>query len=238
MLEQEFQLLPLDFPITFSGVGGTWTMQDALTLGSTRTLTMTNGTLNFNGFAVSTNSFATGAGTKNITFNGSTLTVVGSGATAFNNANPTGFTTTAGTGTGVISMNSASAKTFVGGGSTYNCTLQNAGAGALTVTGNNTFTTISNSVQPTTFTFESGSTQTVTNWSVNGTAGNLVTINATSTSQASLSKSSGVVTSNYLNLQYSNATGGATWYALNSVDSGNNTGWNGVGSSSSFLMLF
>jgi hypothetical protein len=135
-------------------------------------------------------------------------------------------------------MNSASAKTFVGGGSTYNCTLQNAGAGALTVTGNNTFTTISNSVQPTTFTFESGSTQTVTNWSVNGTAGNLVTINATSTSQASLSKSSGVVTSNYLNLQYSNATGGATWYALNSVDSGNNTGWNGVGSSSSFLMLF
>jgi len=220
----------------FNGVGGTWSLSDALTL--TLTTTLTNGTLNLGGFAVSTSSFATGAGTKNITFNSSTLTVVGSGATAFNNANPTGFTTTAGTGTGVISMNSASAKTFVGGGSTYNCTLQNAGAGALTVTGNNTFTTISNSVQPTTFTFGSGSTQTVTNWSVNGTAGNLVTINATSTSQASLSKSSGVVTSNYLDLQYSNATGGATWYALNSLDSGNNTGWNGVGSSSSFLMLF
>jgi hypothetical protein len=34
-----------DRPFTFNGVGGTWTMQDALTLGSTRALTMTNGTL-------------------------------------------------------------------------------------------------------------------------------------------------------------------------------------------------
>ena len=31
--------------ITFDGIGGTWAMQDALTLGSTRALTMTNGTL-------------------------------------------------------------------------------------------------------------------------------------------------------------------------------------------------
>ena len=35
----------IDNPVTFDGVGGTWTMQDALTLGSTRTLTLTNGTL-------------------------------------------------------------------------------------------------------------------------------------------------------------------------------------------------
>jgi hypothetical protein len=34
-----------DRPFTFNGVGGTWTMQDALTLGSARALTMTNGTL-------------------------------------------------------------------------------------------------------------------------------------------------------------------------------------------------
>ena len=35
----------LNFPVTFNGVGGTWAMQDALTLGSTRALTMTDGTL-------------------------------------------------------------------------------------------------------------------------------------------------------------------------------------------------
>lgn len=37
--------LTIDNPITFDGIGGTWAMQDALTLGSTQTLTMTNGTL-------------------------------------------------------------------------------------------------------------------------------------------------------------------------------------------------
>jgi hypothetical protein len=215
-----------DFPISINAVGATVQPQDTFVMGATRNLTLANGTFDLNGKSVTLGTLSTSAGTKNITFNGSTLVIAGSGATAFNNANPTGFTTTAGTGTGVISMTSASAKTFVGGGSAYNCTLRNGGAGALTVTGSNTFTTIDNSVQPTTFTFESGSTQTVTNWSVSGTAGNLVTINATSTTPATLSKSSGTVTSNYLDLRYSTAAGGAFWYALNSVDSGNNTGWN------------
>ena len=35
----------LDFPVTFNGIGGTFACQDALTLGSTRALTLTNGTL-------------------------------------------------------------------------------------------------------------------------------------------------------------------------------------------------
>jgi hypothetical protein len=34
-----------DFPVTFNGVGGTFVLQDALTLGSTQPLTLTNGTL-------------------------------------------------------------------------------------------------------------------------------------------------------------------------------------------------
>jgi len=50
----------LDFPVTFDGIGGTWTMQDALTLGSTRTLTLTNGTLRLkNGTTSTVGSFAT-----------------------------------------------------------------------------------------------------------------------------------------------------------------------------------
>jgi hypothetical protein len=35
----------LDFPITFNGVGGVWACQDALTQGSTRAFTITNGTV-------------------------------------------------------------------------------------------------------------------------------------------------------------------------------------------------
>jgi len=47
-------------PITFDGVGGTWTMQDALTLSSTRALTMTNGTLKLKAGTTNTvGSFAT-----------------------------------------------------------------------------------------------------------------------------------------------------------------------------------
>jgi hypothetical protein len=37
----------LDFPVTFNGIGGTMEMADALTLGSTRTLTLSNGTIKF-----------------------------------------------------------------------------------------------------------------------------------------------------------------------------------------------
>jgi len=47
-----------------------------------------------------------------------------------------------------------------------------------------------------------------------------------SAGQATLSKSSGTVSVDYLSIQDSNATGGATWTAgANSVDAGNNTGW-------------
>jgi hypothetical protein len=219
-------------PIGIDSPSGTLTLQDALTISraGAGALTLTNGTLDLNGFtltlsAAASATFLTATGTKNLTFNAGTLVIAASGTTAFNNAVPTGFTTTAGTGTGVISLTSASAKTFVGGGSTYNCTLQNSGAGALTVSGSNTFTTIANSVQPTTFTFTSGTTQTVTNFNVSGTAGNLVTIGASTTSAATLSKASGTVNSSYLSLSYSTATGGATWNALNSTDGGNNSGW-------------
>jgi hypothetical protein len=155
-----------------------------------------------------------------------TLVARNSTTTAWNNATPTNFTTTAGTGTGKISMTGATAKTFVGGGSTYNCTLSNDGAGALTVTGSNTFTTIANGVQPTTFTFTAGTTTTVTNWNVSGTSGNLVTIGSATAASHTLSKASGIVVSNYLSISRSTATGGATWYAqTTSVDGGNNSGW-------------
>ena len=165
-----------------------------------------------------------------------TWTITGSGATAWNCATSTNLTVT---GTGVISMSSASAKTFAGGNVTTWPVLRNAGAGALTISGNNTFTTIENTVQPTTFTFTSGTTQTVTNFNVNGSFGNLVTINSSSAgSQATLSKPSGTVVSNYVSIRDSNATGGAAWIANFSTNVSNNTGWGFIGSGGgSFLSI-
>ena len=195
-------------------------------MGSTRTATLTNGTLDLFGKTLTVGTaFTTAIGTKNLTFNGGTLVCPDPNTTSFNNAVPTGFTTTAGTGVGAISMTAATTKTFVGGGSTFNCTLQNAGAGALTITGSNTFTSISNSVQPTTFTFTAATTTTVTNWNVNGTAGNLVTIGSATAASHTLSKASGTVSSDYLSISRSTATGGASWYAgANSTNGGNNSG--------------
>lgn len=217
-----------DCPVTFNGVGGTWQLADNFTIGATRTTTLTNGTLNLNGNTLSAGiSFATGSGTKNLTFNGGTILCPGTTSTAFNNANPTNFTTTAGTGVGKISMSGATAKTFVGAGSTYNCTLENAGAGALTISGSNTFNDIDNSVQPTTFTFTAGTTTTVTNFSVSGTVGNVVTINSTGAA-FTLSKSSGTVSVSYCTISNSTATGGASWQAYTTngnTDGTGNTGW-------------
>jgi hypothetical protein len=218
----------MDFPVNFNGVGGTWQLQDALTLGSTRRVTFTNGTVDLNGFTLTSGTGSTASGTKNITFNGGTLLLSGSGVTAWNNAQPSNFTTTAGTGTGAISMTSASAKTFVGGGSTYNCNLNQGGAGNLTITGSNTFNDITNSVQPATILFTAGTTQTVSDFTLSGTAGNLIIIDSTTASQFTLSKASGTVSVSFVDVRDSNATGGSSWQAFTAngnVNGGNNTGW-------------
>ena len=217
----------IDWPLTFNGVGGTWKLQDALTMGSTRALTHTNGTLDLNGLTLTVgSSYTTATGTKNLTFNAGTLVCPEASATAFNNAVPTGFSTTAGTGTGAISMTAATAKTFVGGGSTFNCTLNQGGAGALTITGANTFTNIANTVQPASVLFTAATTNTFTNFNLNGSAGNLITIGSVTAASHTLSKASGAVSVDYVSISRSTATGGATWTAgSNSVDGGNNTGW-------------
>lgn len=216
----------MDFPLTFNGAGATWVLQDAMTIGSTRTLTHTEGTLNLNGRTLTVGSYTTAAGTKNLTFNGGTLVVVGASASAFNNAAPTGFTTTAGTGTGTISLTAATAKGFAGGGSTFNCTLNQGGAGALTVTGANTFNNITNTVQPASVLFTAGTTNTFNSFSLSGTPGNFITLASDTAATHTLSKATGTVSVNYLSITNSTATGGAIWDAgLDSINGGGNTGW-------------
>jgi hypothetical protein len=171
-----------DFPVTINGASGTVTLNDSLTVGSTRLTTLTNGNLDLNGFTYTTGTFSTAAGTKGIIFDGGTFIVTGSGATAFNNANPTGFTTSAGTGSGTISLTSATAKTFVGGSFTYNATLSHNGTGALTITGNNTFDDLSSPItssSATSLILTAGTTQNLGNFSAAGQATRLLSINST-----------------------------------------------------------
>jgi len=110
----------IDYPVTFDGIGGIWACQDALTLGSTRALTITNGTVQL----------------------------------------------------------------------------------------------------------KSGTTSTVGSFVTSGTNQKYLS-STTAGTQATLSQASGTNSVSYLTIQDSNATGGATFYAIDptNVDAGNNTGW-------------
>lgn len=154
---------------------GSVVLQDNFSLGASQTLTLTQGTLDLNSRTLAAQNFSSSnSNTRVIAFGtGGGITLSGSG-TVFNATTGTNLTTT---GTGVIDLTSASTKTFAGGGRTYP-TLNQGGSGTLLITGANTFADITNTVQPTTITFPSGVTTSVQDFSVGGTLGNLVTLNA------------------------------------------------------------
>ncbi len=107
--------------------------------------------------------------------------VLGANGSAWT-GNATGLTVT---GTGAISLTNASAKQFTGGGISYSgITLNQGGAGALTITGNNTFKTITNTYSATgatSITLLSNTTQTLTSpWTATGEAGRVLTVGGTS----------------------------------------------------------
>lgn len=132
--------------------------------------------------------------------------------------------------TSTISMSGSSAATFNGGGKTYATLYFDISViGGLIINNSNTFGTISGSTGTNRrVIFQAGSTTTVTNFNLNGIAGvggQLGLVSTSSGSSYTISKSSGVVSVEYLNISDSNATGGATFLAINSINSGGNTGW-------------
>ena len=148
------------------------------------------------------------------------------------------------TGTGTISLTSASAKTFAGGGIDYSgITLNQGGAGILTITGNNTFADITNSYKATgATTIAMGTTtQRVANFSASGEAGRVLTVQGTSASSPATLVFTGTGQATQSTTDYLTLTGVRaynlidTWYAgANSTNNGS-LGWyfeNGVSLSS------
>ena len=93
-------------------------------------------------------------------------------------ATTTGLTFNRGTST--ISMTSTGSKIFAGGGLTY-YKLNQGGTGMLTLTGANTFFDMTNTVQPCTIAFPASTTTSFSNFNVDGTAGNLVSLRSSTT---------------------------------------------------------
>jgi len=211
----------IPFPIVVQSTTGTFALLDALT--STQGITLTSGNIDLNGFTLTCTSFnGSGTSTRSLIFDGGTFVISGTG-TGWTTATATALTIS---GTGTISMTNAASKPFQGGGANYsNITLNNGGAGAITVTGSNTLGGLSNTVQPTSFLFTAGTTTTIGTWAIAGTPGNLVTIGSITAASHTLSKTSGFARAKYISISRSIATGGATWQAYFSTDGLNNTGW-------------
>ena len=220
----------IDQPFYIDGAGGSWQLLDSLSLATLRSLRVTNGSFDANGFNVTCNAVQSGyTTTRSIIMGTGTWTLSGTGA-VWSTSPSTNLTFSGASSTIVLQDTSTTARTFTSGtGLVY---------GNLIFSGSNIVTTTFSSAQtwgtwsstktvPFTITLISGNTYTLGDWTISGSAGNLVTLNAsTAGTRATLSKSSGTVSVDYLDIKDSNATGGATWYAgANSVNSGNNLGW-------------
>ena len=171
--------------VTIDSPSGSVTLQDAFICdrSAASTILLNSGTFDANIYSVS----LTGA-LSQVNASGTTTTrqiSVGSGTWTIAGSN--GFsvvsTNLTVTGTGIISLTSASAKTFAGGGVAYtNITLDQGGAGTLTITGNNTLKDITNTYKATGATniTMGTTTQRVSQWTAAGEAGRLLTIQGTS----------------------------------------------------------
>lgn len=214
----------------------------ASNLVTTGIIQIRGGTFDAAGYNVTANdiSNASTSNSHGITMGSGTWTLTGTG-TIWSFSGST--TITRGTSTIVLSNTSATARTFTGGGKIYN-NLEIGGAtgtSTLTFSDGNTFNQISSTKTVAhTIRFTSGTTTTVTTWSVNGTAGNVVTIDSTTAgSRATLAKAGGgTVTVDYASIKDNTASPTSTWFANNSTDAGNNLNWIFAGANMFFTFFY
>ena len=208
-----------------TNANASYLLNDALTLGSTATLTHGFGTLNTNGKTVSVGVYnGSSSNTRTLTLGASNFSVTGTGV-VWNFSITTGLTFNANTSTVSVTDTSSTNKSFVGGGKTFN-TVTFSGDN-ITVSGANTFSSlnVNNAGLANGLKLTSGVTQTVTTLTTNGSTGSLTKIIASTTSLATISISSGNIALSWCYLTYIGVTGGATFSASKSFDGGNNSGW-------------
>lgn len=160
--------------VTFNGVGGGWTLQDAFTPNIAKCIiTLTNGTLNTNGQTIGTSSHgcqfvSNNSNTRALTLGSTTWNLItGLGASSWNILTSTGMTLSAGSSTIVDLDTTATNESFNGGGLTYGTYTSTAlTTGFKPITGANTFGTLTLSLAsgtPTNTTgYSIGTNQTVT----------------------------------------------------------------------------
>lgn len=209
-------------------VGGTLTLQDAFS--SLNSLRHTNGTLDSNGFNVTVSNYnhnQSPTATRALILGGSTW-ILGEGSAGFlawNGASNTGLTFNAGTSTIIIPNTATTAKTFAGGGLTYNNVIFS--GDNITITGSNFFNQfkVNNSGLPTGLIVTSGTNQVVTAFSTDASLGRVAKIQSSSAGvPAIIAKSGSFVCVEYMSIK-DIIVSPAVFYAANSIDVSGNSGW-------------
>jgi len=214
-------------PLTVNSPSGSVTLQDALDL-TGNNIVLTSGTINAASYNVTFGGLtATGSLQRTLAFGSGTWTLL-NGGTPFNASGATNLIVT---GTGIISLTSPSAKIFNGNGAAYSgITLNQGGAGSLSITGNNTFANITNTYSATgaTSILLGTTTQTVGTWGASGDVGKVLTVTGSSASSPATLVVTGTPSTS---LDYLTVTGvrayslETTWYAgANSTNNGS-LGW-------------
>jgi len=212
--------------VAFEAPGGAYTSTDAFVASSTWKLTAGGYTANSD--VTATTFTISGTTTRSLTMGSGIWTATSTGA-AWSAATVTGLTFSGASATIKFTNSSASSKTFAGGGLTYGTFWVATGStGTTTISGSNTFSVLKSDVGRAII-LTASTTQTLTTASgaqFSGSAGDLVTITSTSSTNASISVASGTVSVDYVSLTDNTATGGASFYAgANSTNGGDNPGW-------------
>jgi hypothetical protein len=227
--------------VYFNGSGGEWTFQDNFQNNSW--VHLLKGTLSTNNnnvivgafYASSNNPFTLNLGSSLVTISGSTwawwvnntgfvlnagtsrIRLTSSGSPDIRYANNLAFYdvefTAANTTASIISSNNSSfnSVTFFGNGS---------------VNGSHNYQTLTLTAGKL-YQFQANSIQTVVNLNASGSCTSLLSMQSlTAGTRATISKSSGTVSIDYVQLKDMAASGGAVFNASNAVDLGNNIGWN------------
>lgn len=159
--------------ITIDSLGGTVNQADSISTGGG--FTLTNGTFNTQNNNISCTTFSLGAGTKTLTLGTSTTTVTGWDVST----NSSGFTFSGANSTIVLESNGGTI-TFNGNGYSYGTLTigsPSVSGGTTRILGSNIFNTLSSTKTVAhTVQFAGGATQTITNWLITGSAGNVVSL--------------------------------------------------------------
>lgn len=178
-------------------------------------------TMNVGSVSIAGGTFTPGDATINLSGTGTVWSYTSGGHTASNeNIN--------------ITDSSVSAKTFAGGGETYNnVNFAGTGTGELIISGSNTFNELKITNPPHTIKFTAGTTQTLRYPKMSGISGSLNTLNSTAqdstwTLYFNPISYGYVYEQEFLSLRDSTATGNSYFseiYAASSTNTANNSGW-------------